>query len=400
MSVEVRPARREDVIGTLRPVFHYFGREPTKENADRFARVLDPQRMHAAWEDGEIVGGAGAFDFRLTIPGNTVPAAGVTVVGVLPTHRRRGVLTQLMRAQLDDIHERGEALAALWASEGGIYGRFGYGLAALCGEIDLLRVYSRFHRAIEPRGEFRLLSQDEALESLPPVYERVAVETPGMFTRSRDWWAARVLDDAEWRRDGGGEMVRVMLERDGERLGYALYRLRMGFADGGSTGSVEVLEAMGSSPEATAAIWRHLFDIDWMERTKARLLPVDHPLFLLLEEPSRMRFRVEDSLWLRLVDVSAALAARAWAGEGDLVLAVTDSYCPWNEGSWRLDGSQTGDSPELRLDVSDLASAYLGGFTFAQRLRSGRVDELAEGAVARADALFRTDRAPWCPEIF
>ena len=155
MSVEVRPARREDVIGTLRPVFHYFGREPTKENADRFARVLDPQRMHAAWEDGEIVGGAGAFDFRLTIPGNTVPAAGVTVVGVLPTHRRRGVLTQLMRAQLDDIHERGEALAALWASEGGIYGRFGYGLAALCGEIDLLRVYSRFHRPIEPLGEFR-----------------------------------------------------------------------------------------------------------------------------------------------------------------------------------------------------------------------------------------------------
>jgi predicted acetyltransferase len=305
-----------------------------------------------------------------------------------------------MRAQLDDIHDRGEVLAALWASEGGIYGRFGYGLAALCGEIDLLRVYSRFHRPIEPRGEFRLLSREEALESLPPVYERVAAETPGMFTRSREWWAARVLDDAEWRRDGAGEMVRVMLERDGERLGYALHRLRMGFADGGSTGSVEVLEAMGSSPEATAAIWRHLFDIDWMERTKAGLLPVDHPLFLLLEEPSRLRFRVEDSLWLRLVDVGAALAARAWAGEGDLVLAVTDSYCPWNEGSWRLDGSQTGDSPELRLDVSDLASAYLGGFTFAQLLRSGRVEELAEGAVARADALFRTDRAPWCPEIF
>jgi predicted acetyltransferase len=400
MSVEVRLARREDVIGTLRPVFHYFGRAPTEENASRFARVLAPKRMHAAWEDDQIVGGASAFEFQLTVPGAVVPAAGITVVGVLPTHRRRGVLTHLMRAQLDDIHKRGEPLACLWASEGGIYGRFGYGVAALCGEIDLPRVYSRFHQATDAGGDFRLLSLDEALDVLPPVHARVAAETPGMFARSREWWAIRVLDDPEWRRDGAGEMARVVLERDGEAVAYALYRLKMGFAEGGSTGVVNVLEALGSSPPATAAIWRHLLDIDWMDRTKAWLLPVDHPLFLLLEEPARMRFRVEDSLWLRLVDVGAAVAARTWAQEGDLVLAVTDSFCPWNEASFRLDGSKTASTPELRLDVADLASAYLGAFSFAELGRAGRVEELAGGAIGRADALFRTDRAPWCPEIF
>jgi predicted acetyltransferase len=400
MSVEVRPARREDFMDTLRPVFHYFGRAPTEENAARYARVLAAERMHAAWEDDQIVGGAGAFEFQLTVPGAVVPAAGITVVGVLPTHRRRGVLTQLMRAQLDDVRERGEPLACLWASEGAIYGRFGYGIAALSGEIELPRSHSRFRHAIEAGGDFRLLSLEEALEVLPSVYASVAPATPGMFARSREWWAARVLDDPEWRRDGAGEMVRVVFEREGEAVAYALYRLKMGFAEGGSTGSVNVLEAMGVSPGATAAIWRHLLDIDWMERTKAWLLPVDHPLFLLLEEPARMRFRVEDSLWLRLVDVGAALSARSRAQDGDVVLAVTDSFCPWNEGSFHLDGARASENPELRLDVADLASAYLGGFSFAELGSAGRVEELTEGAIARADALFRTVRAPWCPEIF
>jgi len=400
MSIEVRRGRREDVLGALRPVFHYFGREPTEESASRFVRVLSPDRMHAAWEDGEIVGGASAFEFQLTIPGAVVPAAGITVVGVLPTHRRKGVLTQLMRAQLDDLHERGEPVAFLWASEGAIYGRFGYGLAGLSGEIDLLRVHSRFVRLVEADGRFRLVSLQEALKALPPVYEQIAAETPGMYGRTAEWWSTRVLDDPEWRRGGAGEMVRVVLERNGEVAGYALYRLKMGFSDGASTGTVQVIEALGVDPEALAAIWRHLLDIDWMERVQAWLLPVDHPLFLLLQEPSRMRFRVEESVWLRLVDVAGALAARTWAQKEDLVLGVVDPFCPWNEGSYRLDGSTTTERPDLRLDVRDLGAAFLGGFTVAELGRAGRVEELVPGAIHRADAAFRTDRAPWCPEIF
>jgi predicted acetyltransferase len=400
MSVEVRRGRREDVLDALRPVFHYFGREPTKDSASRVTRVLSPERIHAAWEDGQIVGGASAFELRLTIPGAVVPAAGVTVVGVLPTHRRQGVLTQLMRAQLDDVHERREPAAFLWASEGAIYRRFGYGLAGLSGEIDLLRAHSRFVRPIETDGRFRLLSLEEALERLPPVYERVASDTPGMFGRTSEWWSTRVLDDPEWRRGGAGEMARVVLEHEGDPVGYALYRLQMGFAEGASTAAVHVIEALGVTPDAVAALWRHLLDIDWMERTKAWLLPVDHPLFLLLEEPSRMRFRVEESVWLRLVDVAAALRARSWAQEEDLVLAITDSFCPWNEGSYRLDGSTTRDAPDLRLDVRDLGAAFLGGFTFSELRRAGRVEELVPGALQRADAAFRTGRAPWCPEIF
>jgi predicted acetyltransferase len=364
----------------------------------RFERVLRPERMHLAEEDRTVVGGASAFEFQFTVPGAIVPGAGVTIVGVLPTHRRRGILTQLMRAQLDDIHERGEPIACLWASEETIYGRYGYGMAALCGEMELQRIYGKFRKPPEHGGSFRLLSYEEAVEAIPPVYARVAAETPGMFARPREWWETRALHDSESRRDGAGEMVRVILERDGEGIAYALYRLKMDFEAGSSTGEVRVLEAMGVDGEATAGIWRFLLDTDWMDRVTAELLPVDHPLFLLLQQPRRMRFRLADSLWLRLVDVGAALAARSL--EGDVVLDVGDAFCPWNHARYALDGLKTMENPDLRLDVSDLGSVYLGAFTFAQLQRAGRVEELSPDAVPRADAAFRADRAPWCPEIF
>jgi predicted acetyltransferase len=195
-------------------------------------------------------------------------------------------------------------------------------------------------------------------------------------------------------------MQRVVYERGGEPLAYALYRLKMDFEDGSSVGETLAIEAMGADPNATAAIWRFLLDVDWMDRLHSWLLPVDHPLFLLLERPRRLRFRLGDSLWLRLVDVGAALAARGRVGEGEVAIEVLDSFCPWNNGAYGADGSSPSGGADLRLDVSDLGSIYLGGFTFGQLWRAGRVEELSAGAVQAADGLFRAERAPWCPEIF
>ena len=150
----------------------------------RFTKLLPLDRMFGAWSNEAVVGGAGSFPFDLTVPGGDLPTAGISVVGVLPTHRRRGVLRSLMRAQLDDAHERGEPLAALWASEESIYGRFGYGLASFCGEITLAREYTAFAQPFEPQGTLRLIEPDEAQEAIPPVFERIRTEWPGMFTRS------------------------------------------------------------------------------------------------------------------------------------------------------------------------------------------------------------------------
>ena len=402
--LEVRPcADAAEYRDALRPIFHFFGRAPTEEDAKQFGRLMPPERLHAAREDGAIVGGAGVYPFELTIPGGRVRAAGVTAVGVLPTHRRRGVLRSLMRAQLDDVRERGEPVAYLWASEDTIYGRFGYGLASFTGEIELRSDRSAFAAPLERRGRARLVEKDEAADAIPPIYDAVAAQTPGMFGRSRDWWDVRLLADPASRRQGRGELQHAILELDDEPAAYALYRVNLAFEHGSSTGTLDVVEAPAVSPRPLAEIWRFLLDVDWIDRVKASILPVDHPLHVLLAEPRRMRFTVGDGVWVRLVDVGTALAARGYAGEGAVVFDVRDEFCPWNAGRWRLEGGvaeRTKAEPELRLDVTALGSVYLGGLTFSQLARGLRIEELAPGAVARADALFRTDRAPWCLEIF
>lgn len=405
MSWEVRAcSSAEELRAAVSPIRHYFGRSaPNDDQFDRLARVMPVERALGAWDNGRVVGGAGAFPFELTVPGGRVPASGVSVVGVLPTHRRRGVLRAMMRIQLDACQERGEPVAYLWASEDGIYGRFGYGIASLAGEIELPRERANYAVPVRSSGQTRIVPLDGAEPLVAPVYERVAAATPGMFARTSAWWQARVLTDPEWRRPSGGELQCVVLELDRGPAAYALYRVNAAWDRGVQTGTVDVAEAMGDSPEATQAIWRYLLDIDWLARVKAWQLPLDHPLLLLLAEPRRLRFSVRDGLWVRLVDVGAALSARSYGAPDSVVIEVADGFCPWNAGCWRVGtgkAERVRDEPELRCDVTALGSVYLGGFTWAQLARALRVEEVRAGTITRADALFRTERAPWCPEIF
>jgi predicted acetyltransferase len=192
-------------------------------------------------------------------------------------------------------------------------------------------------------------------------------------------------------------------ERDGEIGGYAVYRHKPGW-DGGSTiAELRVLEALGATPDALRDLWAYLVAIDWKATVKSWLVPLGHPLFLLLATPRRLRFRMGDCLWVRVVDVGAALSARTYPGDGAIVLDVADDFCPWNEGRWHVEGGaaeRTDTDADLRVPVQSLGSAYLGGVSFAELARAGRVEELKPGGIDRADALFRWDRHPWCPEIF
>jgi predicted acetyltransferase len=402
---DVRPTENlDDFQRAFLAIGQYFGAEPTPERAEKFSQSLPFERMHAAREDGSIVGGAGVFPFELSVPGAIVRCAGVTVVGVYPTHRRRGVLRAMMRAQLDDIHARGEPIAALWASEETIYGRFGYGMASYTGEISLAREHSEFAHPFEPRGRLRLLEPSEALEQLPPIWERALQQTPGMFRRERPWWENRVVHDPPERREGGGPKRFALLELDGEPQAYAIYRHNPKWDEGSSAARLGIVEAIGATPRGTAEIWRFLLDVDWQASISADLLPIDHPLFFLLAKPRRMKYRLSDGIWVRLVDVGAALSARSYAHDGEVVFEVADAFAPWNEGRWKLAGGsceRTDDDADLRCDVTALGSVYLGGFTFAELARGLRVEELREGAIDRADSIFRrTGVAPWCPEIF
>jgi predicted acetyltransferase len=243
-----------------------------------------------------------------------------------------------------------------------------------------------------------LEADEEVLEILPGIYDRVQAETVAMFTRSREWWKVRRLRQGQ----PGGQQMRAVIELDGVPEAYALYRLNFEVNHMITETSVEVGEALGTSPVALDAIWRFLLSIDWVARIDAFWLPLDHPLLQWIREPRRMRFAVLEALWVRLVDVGAALSARR-LGEGEVVLDVRDEFCPWNTSRWRVgNGSadRTTAPADLTLSVEALASVYLGGFTFEGLRWAGRLEELKPGAVGRADALFGTERLPWCPEIF
>jgi predicted acetyltransferase len=399
---DVRPSRDPEEFGrALYGIGQYFGAPPSEEQLGRFTQVLPVDRMHAAFEDGEIVGGAGAFPFEFSVPGGELRCGGVTVVGVYPTHRRRGVLRTLMDAQLRDIHERGEPIAALWASEETIYGRFGYGLGAWCGQVTIKREWTAFAQPFERRGRTRFVEAEEARELLPQVWEALMRQRPGVFRRTPAWWELRRTRMPDEEKANPKRFV--VLELDGAVQAYAIYRQFPDFDNGVSNARLEVQEAVGATPQATAEIWRFLLDVDWYATLEAQLLPVDHELFYLLANPRRMGFRKGDSLWVRLVDVGAALSGRAYNGSSSVVLDVRDAVCPWNEGRWRVsaDGATRVDDPaEIALDVSALGAAYLGSVSFSE-LRNGlRLDELTDGAVERADELFAWRPAAWCPEIF
>jgi predicted acetyltransferase len=243
---------------------------------------------------------------------------------------------------------------------------------------------------------------DEALRAFPRIYERLRRRTTGFISRSKDWWTSRYLEDPEWRRGGAGPLNLALLELDGRSAGYAMYRIQQSQTEWKRT--LRVIEALGADARATREIWRFLLGIDWMDDVTMRLLPVDHALWHLVARPRHLRAQVHDGLWVRLMDVEAALAARSYTGNGRVTLEVlADPLFEENVGMWTIDRGKVrrgGRRADVRLDVQALGSVYLGGFSFGELARADRVEEVARGGLTRAGDLFRTDTAPWCPEIF
>ncbi|MEP7121259.1 MAG: GNAT family N-acetyltransferase [Byssovorax sp.] len=407
MTLLIRPTTPDEDPALLLPIGVAFGLDAVPARVDRLRAIPEFQMRLGAFDDDALVGSAGSWSFAMTTPGGVaVDVEGLTIVAVLPTHRRRGILREMMRSHLDATRARGKSVATLFASEGSIYGRFGYGMASLCGAIELDRDRSAFAGSpgAAAGARFRLVDPAVAAREFPPIWDRVRLTTPGLLSRTAGWWTSRRLSDPDWARAGRPPHLRVLCEIDGRPAGYAIYRLGTTVFSDILVGSLDVVEAVGDSPAATRAIWRYLCDTDLVRTVRASQLPIDHPLHHLVAEPGRVAMRLHDGLWIRLVDVAAALSQRGWEAEGPpLILGVSDAFCPWNQGSFRLAGGKaerTAEAPELSLDVGALGATYLGGCGFTQLADAGRAVEHTRGALLRADALFRAARAPWCPEIF
>ncbi|NUL34796.1 GNAT family N-acetyltransferase, partial [Streptomyces lunaelactis] len=380
MTTELRVLRPSEWDDWYRKLILAFGGvDESPEERELWDSLTEHERSIGVWDGEECVGTAGAFSFRLSVPGGAVvPAAGVTMVSVAATHRRRGVLTSMMRRQLDDVRKWGEPLAVLTASEPAIYGRFGYGAATLQlrAEIDTARV-----RLAVPEGtddiRLRQVKPTDAGAECEAVYARLVAGRPGMLARRPGWERLPVLD-APADREGASPLQCVLAERGGEGVGYTLFRIKPSWDTAGPNGTVILQDLQALDPAGCAALWRFLFGIDLTSKLRMLNRPVDDPWQHLVSDIRRCNVRLRDSLHVRLVEVGAALEARTYRTPVDVVMDVEDDFCPWNAGRWRLTGDAKGasckrteDDADLTLSVRELGAAYLGGISLSALAGAG-----------------------------
>ena len=372
------------------------------------AASWDESDSLAAWDGDLCLGSVGAFRFDSTVPGGTkVKTAGVTRVGVLPTHTRRGLLTRMMHRLLAESRERGNVLATLHASETSIYGRYGFGLGTdTVAAFVTPRAAKPWRTPVAP-GSMRLLPYGEVLDVVPPLYERVARWRVGSVSRP-DWMWKRTLKDASQPLGvpfGKGSFVAVHSDTGGDDDGYVRYDVDWddSFATN-PVGTGKVHDLWGASPEVELALWRFLLDIDLVVRWEAETRPVDEPVRRAMHDARAYESRQRlDEQWVRILDVNAALGNRTYGPVGDSVaIAVTDPMFAENCGTWEVFGGgavRSDGHADVTADIATLSAAYLGAVPWRDLATIGALGA-NEGVLQRLDALFAVRPSPFCGTMY
>ena len=399
MSIELRNVTAADYPAWIRAKVSGFGFSIPESQILRTPVELD--RSLAAYDSGRIVGTINVHSFRMRVPGGWLPMAALAGVTVHPTHRRRGIMTRMMNRQLRDMHERGDPLTGLYASESIIYGRFGYGMATFHESWAIDRLRTQLIPSDSGAGRVDFVSRSEALDLFPRIHEESLSRRVGTVHRRAARWELALGDPQD---RGCRDATRLIhaAYRDGSSVeGYVFYRIRH------RDQTVAVEELCGLNSRAQRALWQFCFGVDLMTTIRARHRPLQDPLLWMLADPRHLKRSPCDSLWLRLVDAPAALSARRYASSGRLVLELEDASCPWNRGRFELEGGPDGATcrpttrqPDLELTANELGAAYLGGVSFRTLSRAGRVHTRNSKKLSEADAMFRVDVPPWCSEHF
>lgn len=409
-SYPIRPISMSELPQFIRVGEHAFNSTwPTEPFINWERLVFEPERSLAAFDGDEIIGTTTIMSFDLIVPGGEVGAAGVTSVSVLPSHRRRGVLSALMDTQLADVSAGAEPVAALFASESVIYGRYGYGVATRHLSYDIKRGEGLLKLPANPPA-LRIVDPKSAAASLKQVHDVVRQTRPGMMSRSKAYWDI-MLADPEFTREGNTPTHCVLATDESGPRGYALYLVKPDWSDGLPGHVLTVRELFGVDRDATVALWADMLSRDLVGEVNARSRPLDDPLLYQLADPRRTRASYADGLWIRLVDLPTALTQRRYACDVDLVIEVSDERLPANSGRWRLEAGGLGNEgkpacerttaePDLALPISALGAAYLGGTRLGGLAAAGQITELRAGAVAALSAAMWWDPAPWAPTSF
>ncbi|WP_461024423.1 GNAT family N-acetyltransferase [Thalassiella azotivora] len=387
-----------------------FQEESPEHTLEAERKVVEWDRSFGHQVDGRWVSTCGAFSRRMTVPGGaSVPAAAVTIVTVHPPYRRRGLLTEMMTHQLEDVRRRGEPVATLWASESLIYGRFGYGHAAPRARISgRTRNLAYLPDVDLGDGSVAEVEQEEYLDVVRDLHARLLPQRVGALDRPGPWWERTLFDPSEWRDGATAARYVLHFDADGTPTGFARYRFKEGYDPSGvPEGEVRVADVDAATPQGYARLWRYLLDLDLARKFIQRNAPADDVLRHLVADHRAVHTELTDGIYVRLVDVAAALGARRYSSDVDVVLGVRDRLLPHNDARFRLRGGptsadvqRTDDAADLELDVRELGTVYLGGPTLCELARAGRVTERTPGALAAASAAFAGQRAPFCPDMF
>ena len=391
------------------PFLEPFAGDPDQvADHELWASKIELDRAWVVDTGDRLAGNACIYSLDVTLPAATgqvcpvLPMAGISAVGVHPTHRRQGLLRQLMTTMHDDARQRGEAIAGLEASESIIYGRFGYGLAANLAEYAIDSRASAF--AVPPPDlDLALVDKDQATKVLPEIFDRQRRTRAGEVNRSPGFWN-QLLADLPHHREGRSASFYVVADE-----GYALYRAGPeANVFQGERVEITVEELRGTTPEVEAVLWRFVLDLDLVGQVNVMRRPVDEPIRWRLADPRQLRtVAIEDRLYVRILDTPAAFEARGYQGDGRLVLEVLPPASSEGEadpapGRWVLEAGPEGAScrrargedADLRLGLPALGSLYMGGFPASLLAAGGRIEELRAGSLARADALLAARPAP------
>ncbi len=406
MNIEYRRPTKEEWPLFGKAVSRGFGNHPptddrSVERWEMFRQALSPV---GAWDGDQVVGTSGSFVSETTIPGGAkLQAALVTIVTVAATHRRRGILTNMMRRLLEEAHERGEPISTLWASESIIYGRFGFGMAGQHHDSTIMSEKGVFTHLPEMSGSVHYADRARIREIGPDVWTRTAAVHPGMPQRSPGMWQGDMpLPEAESKPED--RRFYGVYEENGKAEGYVSYQtIDKQFGMGES--DLHIKEFIAATDVAHAALWRFILSIDLIEEVKFGTMQVDDPLWWMLSDPRQLKRVPYDAIWLRLLDVERALSARMYSKPIDVVFSVDDEFCPWVEGNYRLTADPSGkaecrkteDTPDIVLPAASLATCYFGSVKFSDLARAGRAVEKTAGALLQADRAFAAEREPWCP---
>jgi predicted acetyltransferase len=409
VTIEVRRIRDDELRAFVETLSAGFLERPDVDKVtDEIRPLWDLDRTWAAFEDGRICGTYRSWATELTVPGGQcLPAAAVSAVTVLPTHRRRGILRAMVDAEHEAMRERAEAFGLLYAAEYPIYGRFGYGPAVREATLTLRTRQTGFHAAASGRVE--LVNADaEAVAALKGVFEHWRVRQPGEIRRrDHSWEYDLALRESAWGSPWKG-FVALHRDESGSVDGYARFHAddKWEQRQPGITVTVDELHALNDA--AYSSLWRFLAEMDWAATIKAeRRIPTERLPWLLTNARALDTSDIGDGMWVRLMDVTRALGARTYEREGKIVLEVVDGEAPGGRTRVELEAgpsgatcAETDRAADLTLDVSALSAAYLGGVSLRQAAMTPEVEEHRAGALGDADALFRTLDEPWTSTFF